>query len=810
VKSLKRNPILSLINSYVIDSPSPLNLSYLWNYGSLLGVCLIIQIISGVTLAMHVRCVYVLQSRTDLLFARYFYTSVTSELGIRESLILNIASLIKVVQFLKQLTEMVLRVIFSMVKVILLQVYYPLLLSYGVCPNCTWTYISTRDIGAWSRREVGNAGLEIIQLKGKSRPSKESERTVSTITGLPNGSNSYGNGAIIVPIGDINPIYAFLNRNGRGRVAALLLFRRSYGTIGTRNSEFDVGSKLNKLNIRAYKNVIIKEKLYSLLYNVNTLIYAYNNIKSNPGNMTQGITPETLDGVSLKTFEEISFKLKSEQFKFTPSRRIRILKASGGTRPLSIATPRDKIVQEAMRLILQAIYEPMFLDCSHGFRPNRSCHTALKDIYTNFQPVTWVIEGDISNCFDSINHQKLMKLIESRIADRQFTKLIWKSLTAGYFEFTQYKSNIVGTPQGSIISPILANIFLNQLDNFIENLKINFDKGVKPKRTKESRYFEYHILKARKNGDHKLAQELIVERSKNPATDYFDPDYKRLCYVRYADDWVIGIRGSHQETLQILEKVNNFSSELGLNVSETKTRITNLNLESALFLGTKIFRSNHRRFSRIGNTRFLKRIKLSLRFEAPLDRIKKKLSEASFLKNGKASPKFLWIHNDHNQIIFLYNSVLRGYLNYYSFVHNYGRLTSYLTFKLKQSCAKLLATKYTLGTTAKVFSKFGKNLAGPNQKGFMNPSYKLSLKFKTNIYPIVGALFQVKTNSTFENLSCKICGSTYRIEFHHVRAMKDLNPKVSYMDKLMIKANRKQIPLCRECHMLKHRKNSIL
>jgi len=698
-----------------------------------------------------------------------------------------------------------------MMKVILLKVYYPLLLSYGVCPNCTGTYIFTRDINAWSRREVKDTGLEIIQFKGKNGPSKESERTVSTITGLPKGSNPYGNGAIVVLAEDnptrANLIYAIPNRIGRGRVAASLLFRRSYGSEAPINSEFDVGSKLNKLNRRASKSVIIKDKLYNILCNVNTLIYAYNNIKSNPGNMTQGITPETLDGISLETFEEISSKLKSEQFHFTPSRRIQIPKNSGGTRPLSIASPRDKIVQEAMRLILQAIYEPMFLDSSHGFRPYRSCHTALKYIHTNFQPVTWLIEGDISKCFDSIDQQKLMKLIENRITDRQFTKLIWKSLTAGYLEFTQYKNNIIGTPQGSIISPILANIFLHQLDEFVENLKINFDKGIRPKRTKESRFYEYHILKARESGNQKLGQELIVERSKNPAIDYFDSEYKRLCYVRYADDWVIGIRGSHQEALQILKKVSNFCSEIGLKVSDTKTHITNLNLKSALFLGTKIFRSNYRRFSRIGTT---KKNKLSLRFEAPLDRIKKKLSEASFLKNGKSHPKFLWLHNDHNQIIYLYNSVLRGYLNFYSFVHNYGRLTSYLTFRLKQSCAKLLATKFSLGTTAKVYSKLGRNLAGPNQKGFLNPSYKISLKFKTNVSTLVGALFQVKTNATFDNLSCKICGSTYRVEFHHIRAMKDLNPKRARRAELMVKMNRKQIPLCRKCHMLKHHKNPIL
>jgi retron-type reverse transcriptase len=140
--------------------------------------------------------------------------------------------------------------------------------------------------------------------------------------------------------------------------------------------------------------------------------------------MTPGVIPETLDGVSYELLENISALLKNESFKFQPGRRIMIPKPNGGERPLTIGSPRDKIVQEAMRMILEAIYEPLFKDCSHGFRPNRSCHTALKDVRRQFPSVNLVIEGDISKCFDSINHHRLMKLIESKILDRRFTNLI--------------------------------------------------------------------------------------------------------------------------------------------------------------------------------------------------------------------------------------------------------------------------------------------------------------------------------------------------------------------------------------------------
>jgi hypothetical protein len=332
-----------------------------------------------------------------------------------------------------------------------------------------------------------------------------------------------------------------------------------------------------------------------------------------------------------------------------------------------------------------------------------------------------------------------MRLIESKITDRKLTKLIWKTLTAGYFEFKVYKNNVAGTPQGSIVSPLLANIFLHELDVFILDLKSKFDKGTRPKRIKAIRYYEYHITKARKNGDFELERKLIAERSQNRATEVEYPGYRRLSYVRYADDWVVGIRGTHKETLDILKKIKEFCEQLGLKVSDQKTKVTNIIEQDALFLGTKITREKHRSYSSIGPMKMLRRNKLGLRFEAPLDIIRKKLSNASFMKNGKSAPKFLWLHNDHDQIILLYNSVLRGFLNYYSFVHNYSRLATYLEYILKQSCAKLLTAKFSLGTMMKTYKKFGSSLSGPKGKAFLKPSYKVTGKFLVNPSPMVGA-----------------------------------------------------------------------
>ena len=263
---------------------------------------------------------------------------------------------------------------------------------------------------------------------------------------------------------------------------------RSYSTGRASIHEVNIINKLKDLHLRSekYPNLPIDRNLYKLMCNIDILKLAYERLKSKPGQMTPGINPETLDGISIEKLETIIEKLKSEKFQFQAGRRILIPKTSGGTRSLTIVSPMDKLVQEAMRLILEAIFEPLFSDFSHGFRPQRSCHTALKMINQQFQAATWIIEGDITQCFDNIDHNKLMAIIEAKILDRKFIRLIWKSLKAGHFEFAVYKNNIIGTPQGSIISPILANIFMSQLDSFIKELKLDFDKGKESRASKET------------------------------------------------------------------------------------------------------------------------------------------------------------------------------------------------------------------------------------------------------------------------------------------------------------------------------------
>ena len=636
-------------------------------------------------------------------------------------------------------------------------------------------------------------------------------------TGLPKARNCYGNRGIVVPSGVNKLLSIGLKRSiALGRVPGSW-YRNFSSTAGDSSTvKSDAIRKLLWLEEKCKENKTYEAKdIYKIMYNARLYEIAYNNLKSKQGNMTPGLTSTTLDGFSIEVIREIIDKLRDDSFQFKPSRRVMIPKSSGeGEKPLTVAPPRDKIVQEVMRMILEVIFEPSFSSNSHGFRTGKSSNTALKQIYSTFGVCNWYIEGDIYKCFDSFSHEILINIIKGRVKDERFIRLIIKALKAGYLEFKEYKQSIIGSHKGSIISPILCNIYMNEMDKYMEVLMSSFNKGIKPRGNPV--WISYNKKKSRAKSIFEKVKWHKLQLSV-PSKDIMDPNFKKIVYVRYADDWIIGVRGSHEDCVILLDKIRNYLKEkLELNLSEKKTLITNANQDKALFLGVHIFITRNLIYSRYAG--FVRRVGKGIRMEAPLERIVKKLREAKFLSGNTTQPRFLWIHNSKDQIVALYNAVYRGYINYYSFAHNLGSVSGYIHMLLKSSCAKLLAAKFTLKSKRKVFEAYGKNLLGKDNIPFAEPVYRnkpwdfkpaTACKIKT---PYLGKLSSLYAESisiaSLEKLSCVMCKSNYRVEMHHVRHLKDLNPKLSKIDQLKAKRCRKQIALCRKCHMSHHKSNN--
>lgn len=228
-------------------------------------------------------------------------------------------------------------------------------------------------------------------------------------------------------------------------------------------------------------------RLYRYLLRPDLYFTTYKNLYANNGASTKSVINDTADGFSEDKISKIIKSLKEETFQPMPVRRAYVKKKNDRTkkRPLGIPTFSDKLVQEALRMIQEAIYEPIFISNSHGFRPNRSCHTALAELKKEFNGVRWFIEGDIKGCFDNIDHRILVGLINNKIMDARIIKLIYKFLKAGYMENWQYNKTYSGTLQGGIMSPLLANIYLHELDKFVMKLKADFNHPAERKWTSE-------------------------------------------------------------------------------------------------------------------------------------------------------------------------------------------------------------------------------------------------------------------------------------------------------------------------------------
>src|SRR5271157_2008048 len=297
------------------------------------------------------------------------------------------------------------------------------------------------------------------------------------------------------------------------------------------------------------------EQLYRQMFNKDLYLLAYGNIYSNSGAMTPGASEETADGMSEEKIEQIVEAMRCERYRFAPARRTYIPKKNGKLRPLGLPSWSDKLVGEVVRLLLEAYYEPGFSDLSHGFRKRRGCHTALRKIHDTWTGTAWFIEGDISDCFGSLSHEILLGILAERIHDQRLLRLIRHMLKAGYLEDWEYHETLSGCPQGGVVSPVLSNIYLHKLDEYVERELIpQYTRGERRKINPEYNRVSARLNYARKHGDRAKARDLEKQLRTLPSRDTMDPGYRRLKYSRYADDHILGFIGPKAEAEEIKAK----------------------------------------------------------------------------------------------------------------------------------------------------------------------------------------------------------------------------------------------------------------
>lgn len=596
-----------------------------------------------------------------------------------------------------------------------------------------------------------------------------------------------------------------------------------------RNSE----NVLNSLS-RHSKSLNYKfERLYRILFNVEMYYVAYQRIYAKEGNMTKGSDGKTIDGMNLKRIEKLIDALKNESYQPQPSLRTYIPKKNGKKRPLGIPAFDDKLIQEVVRMVLEAIYEGRFENCSYGFRPKRSCHTALTQIQKTFSGAKWFVEGDIKGFFDNINHDILISVLKERIVDERFIRLIRKFLKAGYLEDWKFHRTYSGTPQGGIISPILANIYLDRLDKFMMNYIKNFDKGDKRKVNPERIKYDYGkrlaVLKLKTVTD-TVERKLIIKQIKAFEKERttisngieMDSDYRRMKYVRYADDFLIGVIGSKADSQKVKEDITRFLSEnLKLELSDEKTLITHTE-KSAKFLGYEIYvrKSNLTKRDSLG--RMVRAFNKKVYLKLPMDTIKKKLVDSNMMElryhNGKEQwkPKCFSqsINNDDLEILEKYNSMIRGFYNYYSIANNCSILSHY-RYIMQYSMYKTFAGKYktTVGKIAKRYVQNGIfTVRYENSKKviktriFYNEGFKRKTPNFSEVVDKIPTIYHTNTTSLIDRLKaekCELCGSEGALIMHHVRKLKNLEGKKPW-ERLMIARRRKTIALCKSCHQRTH------
>ena len=579
---------------------------------------------------------------------------------------------------------------------------------------------------------------------------------------------------------------------------------------------------LNVISNRGERGLPL-ENIYRLLYNRNLYLRAYGRLYSNQGAMTKGTTAETVDGMSLAKIDRIIDELRYERFRWTPVRRVNIPKPNGKTRALGLPTWTDKLLQEVIRMILEASYEPQFSDRSHGFRPGRGCHTALSNVADYWTGARWFVEGDIKGCFDNIDHEVMLSVLGEKLHDNRFLRLLKYLLKADYMEDWKYGRTLSGTPQGGVVSPILSNIYLDRLDKYVETVLIPaYTRGTKRRRNRTWGALSTRLAYHRKKGNHQLAATLRKEMQQMPYGDPYDPGYRRLRYVRYADDFVLGFIGPKAEAGQIKESLETFLRDtLKLELSKDKTLITHATSQAARFLGYELVNQQandkHDHLGRRG-------INGNIGLRVPAKVIEQHCQ--AYMSNGKPTHRNEMLADDDYTIVSRYQAEFRGVVRYYLPAYNVSQFRR-LRWVMEWSLAKTLAGKHK-STSRKMFRRYKSTVQTEHGERAClqvvvqrdNGKRPLVARFggiplKRNRQAVL--VDQTPTRNRFERNeliqrlladTCELCGSTEDINVHHVRALRDLNvegqrskPKWA---QVMAARRRKTLVVCRPCHLTVH------
>jgi group II intron reverse transcriptase/maturase len=581
----------------------------------------------------------------------------------------------------------------------------------------------------------------------------------------------------------------------------------------------DAGTVLDVLRERGRRGLPCDE-LYRQMFNKDLYLLAYGNVYSNQGAMTPGAGSETADGMSEAKIDRIIGEMRAERYRFVPARRVLIPKKNGKLRPLGLPSWSDKLVGEVVRLLLEAYYEPQFSGRSHGFRKGRGCHTALRQVECAWTGTVWFIEGDISDCFGSIDHGILVGILAENIHDNRFLRLIRNMLKAGYLEDWEYHDTLSGTPQGGVVSPILSNIYLDRLDKYVERELIpQYTRGKARRKNPAYDKTGRQLEQARQRRDRAQARDLLQQQRALPSRDPMDPGFRRLFYCRYADDHLLGVIGSKADAEEIKAKLAAFLREtLALELNQSKTLITHARTRAARFLGYEITVQHSR--TKIANGRRSADGKIALR--VPLEVIRAKC--APYRRRGKPWHRTRLQNLDDFDIVRIYGAEYRGIVNYYLLAQNVSWLST-LHWYAVTSMLKTLAGKHKSTVTkmaarhkAKIATSdgprtcFEARLRREGRKDLVARFGGIPLKRDrraviTDPAPVPAISPPRELIHRLRKRYCELCERGTTVAVHQVTRLAALGkagPGQPAWAALMAKMRRKTLVVCASCHDYVH------